>query len=67
MALALWQLQIAQQEERNILKIRRRQLRDASNPFEILESQFLLLYRQVKKYSTIYKHIGFTYIIELMR
>ncbi|CAL1683867.1 unnamed protein product [Lasius platythorax] len=48
MALALWQLQIAQQEERNILKIRRRQLRDASNLFEILESQFLLLYRLSK-------------------
>jgi len=46
MALALWQLQlIAEQEERNILKIRRRQLRDASNPFEILESQFIFLYR----------------------
>ncbi|XP_071652304.1 putative nuclease HARBI1 [Temnothorax longispinosus] len=48
MALAVWQLQLAEKEERNILKIQRRQLRDAVNPFDILESQFIHLYRLSK-------------------
>ncbi|XP_018367126.1 PREDICTED: uncharacterized protein LOC108763763 [Trachymyrmex cornetzi] len=48
MAAAWWLLQLAEEEERNMLKIRRRQLRDASNPFEILESQFIHLYRLTK-------------------
>lgn len=45
MAVALWLLQLAAEEERNFLKMQRRQLRDTANPFEIMESQFLLLYR----------------------
>ena len=45
MAAAWWILQLANGEERNLLRIRRRQLRDAANPFEILDSQFLSLYR----------------------
>lgn len=43
MALAWWVLQIAAaNEERNLLRI---QLRNATNPFEIPESQFLSLFR----------------------
>ena len=45
MAAAWWVIQLAEEEERRHLKLQRRQLRDAANPFEILESQFLFLYR----------------------
>lgn len=45
MALAWWVMQIANNEERNLLRIERRTLRDAVNPFEIPESQFRSLYR----------------------
>jgi len=45
MALAWWVLQIAAANERNLLRIQRRQLRNATNPFEIPESQFLSLFR----------------------
>jgi len=46
MAAAWWVIQLAEEnEKKNYLKIQRRQLRDTVNPFDILESQFLTLYR----------------------
>ncbi|XP_071649420.1 putative nuclease HARBI1 [Temnothorax longispinosus] len=48
MAAVWWVLQMANEEEKNLLRIQRRQLRDAVNPFEIPESQFLSLYRLSK-------------------
>lgn len=45
MAPAWWVMQIANNEERNLLRIQRRTLRDVVNPFEIPESQFRSLYR----------------------
>lgn len=44
MAAAWWVLQL-EHNEKHILKIRRRELRDLSNPFEIPESQIMALYR----------------------
>ncbi|XP_018392383.1 PREDICTED: putative nuclease HARBI1, partial [Cyphomyrmex costatus] len=48
MAVAWWVLQIAANEEKHLLRIERRQLRDATNPFGIPESQFISLYRLPK-------------------
>jgi len=46
MAAAWWVLAIANnEEERNLLRMQRRQLRDTTNPFEIPELQFRSLYR----------------------
>lgn len=51
--MAAWlviQLAVEEEEEerKKYLKLQRRQLRDTMNPFDILESQFLHLYRSVK-------------------
>jgi len=45
MAAAWWILQQLVNENRNVLRIQRRQLRDAANPFQIPQSQFMSLYR----------------------
>ena len=50
MAAAWWIIQLEEQEaeeqeRKRYLKLQRRQLRDTANPFDILESQFLCLYR----------------------
>lgn len=45
MAAAWWIIQLAaEQENKNYLKLQRRQLRDTTNSFDILDSQFLFLY-----------------------
>jgi len=44
MAAAWWVLQLVN-ENKNLLRIERRQLRDAANPFQIPQSQFMSLYR----------------------
>lgn len=45
MAAAWWVMLMENEEEKNLLKIQRKQLRDTVNPFQIPESQFLSLYR----------------------
>jgi len=61
MAAAWWVLQQLVNENRNVLRIQRRQLRDAANPFQIPQSQFMSLYRQVK--NILIKNIKMLYFI----
>ncbi|XP_020298987.1 uncharacterized protein LOC109863183 [Pseudomyrmex gracilis] len=48
MAAAWWIIQLAEEEKKRYLKLERRHLRDTTNPFDILESQFQYLYRLSK-------------------